>query len=136
MSDFTVYKPRNGQILKKGRVMSASDLAVELTQLQATNERLTAERDEMAAHHESLMLASWELKEGKPDAYYKVKSCRSTLAKDILAIRDLEQQAKGVDRVLELQAYSCMNESAIMAQDIHGLLASLRNQAKQAKEKG
>lgn len=45
MSDFTVYKPRNGQILKNGRVMSASDLAVELTQLQATNERLTAERD-------------------------------------------------------------------------------------------
>jgi hypothetical protein len=43
MSDFTVYKPRNGQILKNGRVMSASDLAVELTQLQATNERLTAE---------------------------------------------------------------------------------------------
>ena len=23
MSDFTVYKPRNGQILKNGRVMSA-----------------------------------------------------------------------------------------------------------------
>ena len=48
----------------------------------------------------------------------------------------LEQQAKGIDMVLELQAYSCMNESAIMAQDIHGLLVSLRNQAKQAKEKG
>jgi len=46
MSDFTVYKPRNGQILKNGRVMSASDLAVELAQLQATNEKISTKLEE------------------------------------------------------------------------------------------
>jgi len=54
-------------------------------------------------------------------------------ARNILAMRDLEQQAKGVELVLELQAYSCMNESAIMAQDIHGKKIYLEEQAKQLK---
>jgi len=53
MSDFTVYKPRNGQILKNGRVMSASDLAVELAQLQATNARLVAERETFALEQQA-----------------------------------------------------------------------------------
>jgi hypothetical protein len=138
MSDFTVYKPRNGQILKKGRVMSASDLAVELTQLQATNERLIAERDESYSVVD-MAVSSYENDDGNGFAWALCEAeelLNREQVKRVLANQYLEQQAKGVDRVLELQAYSCMNESAIMAQDIHGLLASLRNQAKQAKEKG
>jgi hypothetical protein len=86
MSDFTVYKPRNGQILKKGRVMSASDLAVELTQLQATNERLTAERD-----------GAVNLLEGLTNGSNSRKQIIHLLGNADCFLDQLRQQAKGKD---------------------------------------
>ena len=96
MSDFTVYKPRNGQILKNSRVMSASDLAVELTQLQATNERLTAERDAMKDIVTACRFAD---ETGYVDGYgFVVGYQQMTEEGDkLLATLKLKQQAKGVD---------------------------------------
>jgi hypothetical protein len=132
MSDFTVYKPRNGQILKKGRVMSASDLAVELTQLQATNERLTAERDAMKDIVTACRFAD---ETGYVDGYgFVVGYQQMTEEGDkLLAILKLEQQAKGVDDARHLYSINTFEGRRCWSSALYSYAETLRQQA---KEKG
>lgn len=85
-----------------------------------------------AEEHKKMLAEIEQLKAqiatSKPELTFE--TCFHTFI-DEIAIRDLEQQAKGVGYVLDLQSYSCMNEPAIMAQDIHGLCVSLKSKAKE-----
>ena len=145
MSDFTVYKPRNGQILKKGRVMSASDLAVELTQLQATNERLTAERDEEKQLRESnqwfnidvvrcLSVLAW--KHNHEDIPQYMELAKRLIKKFekrgvIQETRDLEQQAKGIADARHLYSINTFEGRRCWSSALYSYAETLRQQAKE-----
>lgn len=57
---------------------------------------------ELAAHNELLMRASWEMKEGKPDAFYKIKDARNTSAEDALAEFSRKEKRRAIS---ELNTY-------------------------------
>ena len=129
MSDFTVYKPRNGQILKNGRVMSASDLAVELAQLQATNERLIAERDESYSVVD-MAVSSYENDDGNGFAWALCEAeelLNREQVKRVLANQYLEQQAKGVDDFAD---------KYLLGVDLNNAVNHCNQLRQQAKEKG
>jgi|TARA_Y100001970_G_scaffold224984_2_gene277591 hypothetical protein len=57
---------------------------------------------ELAAHNALLMQVSWEMKEGKPDAFYKIKDARNSTADDALAEFSRLEKRKAIS---ELNTY-------------------------------
>ena len=132
MSDFTVYKPRNGQILKNSRVMSASDLAVELAQLQATNARLVAERDESYSVVD-MAVSSYENDDGNGFAWALCEAeelLNREQVKRVLANQYLEQQAKGVDDARHLYSINTFEGRRCWSSALASYAETLRQQAK------
>lgn len=50
-----------------------------------TYKELDVQVQQLRAHNEMLMQASWEMKEGVPDAFYKIKNIRNTTPAQCLA---------------------------------------------------
>lgn len=74
-----------------------SEVAQLTKQLAKANERVK----ELGAHNELLMDVSWQMKEGKPDAFYKIKDARNTQPSDALNKFAIEQQYIGGKKLLD-----------------------------------
>lgn len=79
------------ELLKKTYNQLFDAVQGEREQLAKANERVK----ELEAHNELLMKVSWEMKEGKPDAFYKIKDARNTQASDALKKLVFAQQIEG-----------------------------------------
>lgn len=70
------------------------ELQSQLFNEQQKTKELTIQVERLQTHNEMLMQASWEMKEGLPDAYYKIKNIRNTTPAQCLADRDAEVAEK------------------------------------------
>ena len=90
----------NGINVDGNPVYKKADVESKLLELQKENQ-------ELKAHNELLMDASWRLKEGEQDAFYDIKSVRSSTPKQSLA----DIQANAIKKVESL--FAMKHESII-----------------------
>jgi len=77
--------------------LTEGDFSCPYEELAKANERVR----ELEAHNALLMQASWEMKEGKPDAFYKIKDARSTEPSDALNRFAIEKKIEAIKLALD-----------------------------------
>jgi hypothetical protein len=89
-----------------------------MTELEKLKQQLAKASErvkDLEAHNKLLMEVSWEMKEGKPDAFYKIKDARNTQASDALKKIAIEQKITGIQSLASYIQRVCGREYSIQS---------------------
>lgn len=114
---------------------NAITLQAERNQLKRDLAKANERVRELEAHNALLMQASWEMKEGKPDAFYKIKDARNTEPSDALNKFAIEQQVEVLYSAIgDLEEIKTSLEEGIVRNSLVSAIGYLKSKAEQLRK--